>query len=41
MTKSAKERPPADADPRFAPVVEAFAEDPLVRGGKKMMSSWA
>jgi hypothetical protein len=39
MTKSAKERQPADAAPRFAPVVEAFAEDPLVRGGK-MMSSW-
>jgi hypothetical protein len=37
--KTAKERPPAEADPSFAPVVDAFATDPCVSRGK-MMSSY-
>ena len=36
--KAAKEAQPIDTDPRFAPVVEAFAADPAVTAGTMMAS---
>jgi TfoX/Sxy family transcriptional regulator of competence genes len=36
--KPAKEMQDAEVDPRFAPVVEAFAADPAVTAGRMMAS---
>lgn len=38
MKKPAKDAPPPEVDPRFAPVVEAFAGDPEVSAGTMMAS---